>query len=345
MTKNMKQTFFWIILIALSLVACQNEPQSLPYLKLNGETMGTYYRVTYADAQERDFQPEIEQFLEDFNNQVSTYIPSSTISRFNQSEATFNVTDQAYFMGNLEIARRVFEQSNGAFDPTVMPLVNYWGFGYTPKEPVTQVDSAQVDSLLALVGMEKVALENGYLTKTEVGVQLDFSAVAKGYAIDEIARLLEEKGVEHYLIDIGGEARARGVNAQGNVWTIGINVPKEDAELTDIQAAIPLDDRAIATSGNYRNYYEVNGLKYGHEINPKTGFPERTNLLSASVFAPDCATADAWATAFMIMGLDAAFAKASEMPDIEAYFIYGNDQGGISEKYTNGLSEHFVTQQ
>lgn len=327
----------WVLVI-IGIVACKNEPASLPYIKLDGETMGTYYRITYSDANARNFQAEIEQLLQDFNNEVSTYIPTSTISQFNQSDATFSIADKAYFQGNLKKSREVYEQSAGAFDPTVMPLVNYWGFGYTPKSPVTRVDSVKIDSLRAFVGMEKVTLENGYLTKTESGVQLDFSAVAKGYAIDEIVKMLHKKGVKNYLIDIGGEARAKGINMQGNTWTIGINVPDENAGFSDIQAIVMLENLAIATSGNYRNYYEVGGNKYGHEINPKTGFPERTNLLSASVFASDCATADAWATAFMIMGLDAAFAKASEMPDIEAYFIYGNEEGGLSEQYTSGLA-------
>lgn len=336
----MKKLLLFLVITG-TIFSCKNEPKTLPYLQLEGETMGTYYRITYSDAQERNFQTEIETFLKAFNNEVSTYIPTSTISQFNQSDATFSITDKPYFTGNFTIAKQVFEQSRGAFDPTVMPLVNYWGFGYTPKEPVTQVDSTIIDSLLQMVGMDKVEMENGYLTKMELGVQLDFSAVAKGYAIDEIAKILDAKAVENYLIDIGGEARALGVNTKGNIWTVGINVPQEEAGLTEIQAAVQLENRSIATSGNYRNYYEVNGVKYGHEINPKTGFPERTNLLSASVFAPDCATADAWATAFMIMGLDAAFAKASEMPNLEAYFIFGNDTGGLSTKYTSGLEGAF----
>ena len=328
-----------LLLLAAALAGCKTEPKpsALPYRALEGKTMGTYYRITYGDSLNRDFQETIEQFLKAFNDEVSTYIPTSTISQFNQATAELDIAGKAYFAGNLEKSRWVFEQSEGAFDPTVMPLVNYWGFGYTPKKPVTKVDSAAVDSLRQLVGFNLVRLENTTLKKARSGVQLDFSAIAKGYAIDEIANLLNQKGVRNFLIDIGGEARAQGINAEGKVWTVGINVPKEDAALTDIQVAVALPNRSIATSGNYRNFYEVNGVKYGHEINPKTGYPERNTLLSASVFADDCATADAWATAFMIMGLERAYATALQLEGIEAYLIYGAPDGSLQVKYTPGI--------
>ncbi len=335
----MRNSLLLFILIAIGFGACKNESKQaeLPYIALEGETMGTYYKITYSDSLDRNFQAEIEQFLQDFNDEVSTYIPTSTISQFNQAEKSLDVSGKQYFLGNLQKSREVFEKSGGTFDPTVMPLVNYWGFGYTPKKPVNQVDSATVDSLLQFVGMEMLTLENGILKKEKASVQLDFSAVAKGYAIDEIAKLLENKGVQNYLIDIGGEARAKGKNARGTVWTVGINVPKEEAGLTEIQTAVELSGRSIATSGNYRNFYEVEGVKYGHEINPDTGFPERTSLLSASVFADDCATADAYATAFMIMGLDRAYQLATQLPEIEAYFIYGAPDGSLQVKYTEEL--------
>lgn len=338
----MQKLLLFGALVAL-LFSCKNAPDAtaLPYLTLEGKTMGTYYRITYGDSLNRNFQPDIEQFLQDFNQEVSTYIPTSTISQFNQSETGIDIAGKAYFIGNIEKSRIVFEQSGGAFDPTVMPLVNYWGFGYTPKKPVTQVDSAAVDSLRRFVGMHLVTLDGTTLRKALPGVQLDFSAIAKGYAIDEIAEWLEQRGVQHYLIDIGGEARAKGGNARGATWTIGINLPKEDAAATDLQTAVELRNRAIATSGNYRNFYEVDGVKYGHEINPATGYPKRTRLLSASVFAADCATADAWATAFMIMGLEKSLVVAEQLPHIEAYFIYGAPGGDLQTRYTQGLETIF----
>ena len=165
----------------------------------------------------------------------------------------------------------------------------------------------------------------------------DFSAIAKGYAVDIIAKLLESYDVEHYLVDIGGELRAKGHNAKGQTWTVGINVPSETAEVTELQTAIPLKNRAIATSGNYRNFYEVNGQKFSHTINPDTGFPERSNLLSASVIAEDCMVADAFDTAVMPMGLEKAFAMAQAMNDLEGYFIYSDENGNMAVKYTDGL--------
>ncbi len=341
----MKTIRILLILIIIGCLSCQKEtkPTDLPYLSLEGKTMGTYYRISYGDSLSRNFQTEIEQFLQDFNQEVSTYIPSSVISQFNQAESTLDVSGKAYFIGNFQKSRLVFEQSGGAFDPTVMPLVNYWGFGYTPKKPVTQVDSAAVDSLRRFVGMDLVRLDGNILHKARPGVQLDFSAIAKGYAIDEIAQLFENQGIKNYLIDIGGESRAKGRNARGDVWTVGINVPKEDAKLTDIQTAVELNNRSIATSGNYRNFYEVDGVKYGHEINPTTGYPERTRLLSASVFTEDCATADAWATAFMILGLEKSMEIANQMSHLEAYFIYGAPDGSLQVQYTQGLEALFKT--
>jgi thiamine biosynthesis lipoprotein len=338
------------LLLTLSLFACKNEPKAAQqdYRSFEGKTMGTYYRVTYAGSLNRDFAKEVDQLLLDINDEVSTYIPTSTISKFNQTQAELDVTGKIHFIGNLQGALQVFSQSDGAFDPTVMPLVNYWGFGYTEKKPVTQVDSLKIDSLLQLVGADKVELtqtgDQIILKKVKPGVQLDFSGIATGYALDTIGRFLESKGVKNYLADIGGEQRARGVNSRGTVWTIGINIPEETAAKTDILSSVELKDWTISTSGNYRNFYEVNGVKYSHTINPKTGFPERNTLLSATVFATDCIDADAWATAFMVMGIEKAYAVAEQNLDVEAYFIYSNpSDGSMQVKYTSGLKQLFET--
>jgi FAD:protein FMN transferase len=355
----MKQGIFFFFWSASLLVSCASESgqqTALPYLTLEGQTMGTYYRVTYGDAQQRDFQGSIDSLLQAINLEVSTYIPEATISRFNQAEVSFDLrTDprsgeagayaNRHFLPNFLKAKEVYAQTEGYFDPTVMPLVNYWGFGYTPKKPVEQADSAKVQELLLLVGFGQVELlvqgEDTLLQKARPGVQLDFSAIAKGYGVDEVGRFLAAQGIENFLVDIGGEALSRGRSPRGDAWRIGINRPQEDAAVDEIQVAVPLDNRAIATSGNYRNFYEVDGLKYSHTINPKTGFPERNTLLSASVFAPDCMTADAFATAFMTMGLERAFALANQLPDIEAYFIYGLPDGGMATRYTPALAPLF----
>ena len=355
----MKNRLFFLLLLASLLFSCaqSSSPQApLPYLSLEGQTMGTYYRVTYGDPQQRNFQAEIDSLLQAINLEVSTYIKEATISRFNQAEGQLDLrtaprNGQAgayanrHFLPNLLKAKEVYALTEGYFDPTVMPLVNYWGFGYTPKKPVEKADSAKVQEILQLVGFGQIELlidgRDTLLQKAQPGVQLDFSAIAKGYGVDEIARLLAAKGIENYLVDIGGEAVARGLSSRGDIWRIGINKPQEDAAFDEIQAAIPLENRAIATSGNYRNFYEVDGVKYSHTINPKTGFPERNTLLSASVFAPDCMTADAYATAFMTMGLEKAFALAKQLPEIEAYFIYSLPEGGMAARYTSALAPLF----
>jgi len=350
-------TFFLLAGLLFSCASESGQQQApLPYLTLEGQTMGTYYRVTYGDAQQRDFQVSIDSLLQAINLEVSTYIPAATISRFNQAESRFNLrTDprsgeagayaNRHFLPNFLKAKEVFAQTEGYFDPTVMPLVNFWGFGYTPKKPVEQADSAKVQELLLLVGFDQVELavqgEDTLLQKARPDVQLDFSAIAKGYGVDEVGRFLAAQGIDNFLVDIGGEAVGRGRSPRGDAWRIGINKPQEDAAVDEIQVAVPLDNRAIATSGNYRNFYEVDGVKYSHTINPKTGFPERNTLLSASVFAADCMTADAYATAFMAMGLERAFALASQLPDIEAYFLYGLPNGGMAARYTPALAPLF----
>lgn len=346
---------------SLALLSCgadqtPNQTPAKSYSTVEGETMGTYYRVTFQDTGGTAFKPLLDSVLERLNLEVSTYIPQATISRFNRTDSVFNLridpvsgnTGQypnEHFLANYQKALEVYSKTGGYFDPTVMPLVNYWGFGYTEKKEVEQVDSALVDSLRQLVGMNLLSLENyengALLRKATPTVQLDFSAIAKGYGVDLLGRLLESKGVYNYLIDIGGETLAKGLSPRGDLWMLGISRPEEGAEMDDIQVKVPLDNQALATSGNYRNFYEVNGQKYSHTINPKTGYPERNTLLSASVFAADCTTADAYATAFMTMGLERALALAEELPALDAYFIYSLPGGGMAVKHTDGLKAIF----
>lgn len=313
--------------------------------------MGTAYRITYGSDSGMSLKTEIEQLLLEINLEVSTYIDTSTIGYFNDAEKGISLrqstnTDDLlegpnHFLVNFKTAQEVFQTSEGAFDPTVMPLVNYWGFGYTEKKAHSGSDSLAIDSIMRYVGFDKVELRNDSLIKQSPGVQLDFSAIAKGYAVDAIGRMLEAKNIDDYLVDIGGEIRARGLNAKGNIWKIGISLPEESASLTEIQTALTLDNQSVATSGNYRNFYEVDGVKYSHTINPKIGFPERNTLLSASVFASSCMIADAYATTFMVMGTEDALKLAAELPHIEAYFIYSLEDGLMDVKYTEGMKALF----
>lgn len=342
----MKRLYFFGLLF---LMACQAElpegQQQTTYKSIEGKTMGTYYRVSFQDTSSRDLKTAIDSVLVLLNKEVSTYDTSSVISRFNQADASLEVTNRQHFLNNFVTAQAVYKNTSGYFDPTVMPLVNFWGFGYTEKKPAAEVDQAIIDSLMQFVGMDKVEMINGqeiFLNKQLPGVQLDFSAIAKGYGVDLIGQLLKNTGIENYLVDIGGEVLANGKNPKSEDWVIGINEPKEGASLDAIQAKVQLSGKALATSGNYRNFYEVNGIKYSHTINPKTGLTERNSLLSASVFAPTCMLADAYATAFMTLGPEKAMELANKLPYIDAYFIIGSADGGYETKMTAGAAQLLV---
>lgn len=350
MTLALIKTARFYLLFGLSFLflfsACKDEATK-DYQKAAGETMGTYYAITYYEKEGRNFKPAIDSLLVQVNQGVSTYIPTSTISRFNQAIDTFDLSDpneatiNEHFINNFQLAKEIYELSEGAFDPSVMPLVNYWGFGYSGKKPITAVDSLRIDSLKQMVGFDKVKLIEGTsrMVKLVPGLQLDMSACAKGYGVDQVALLLEDFGVQDYLVDIGGEIRVKGKNTKGEDWKIGINVPRENAELSEIQEAIPVTNISVATSGNYRNYYEVDGVKYSHTINPFTGFPERNTLLSASVFTDNCIRADAFATAFMVMGVEKALALAKQIDGMDAYFIYSDENGEMQVTYTEGIEK------
>ena len=287
--------------------------------------MGTTYNVTCGGgAVDADkLKAQLDDLLEAINLEVSTYIENATISLFNQGKDALELGEEEdkniHFKINFQKAKEVYKASGGTFDPTIMPLVNYWGFGYTPKRKVTSVDSMKIAELVQTVGFDKVHLDaKKRLTKDNLATQLDFSAIAKGYGVDALCKLLEKEGITDYFVEIGGETRTKGNNPKGNKWRIGINTPESNASTQEIYSIVELNDGAIATSGNYRNYHEVNGKKYGHTINPKTGFPEMSTTLSASVVAKDCMTADAYATAFMTMGYEKALVLAEKIPYLES---------------------------
>ena len=352
--------FFCCCLLVLP--ACRPTPDSsatkeLPgYLDLQGRTMGTTYSIScQAGAMQAGLvQAAIDSLLEQINLDVSTYIDSSAISRFNRAGDPFPLADSPgaysrfledgrtggiphpHFLANLLGAQALFRKTSGNFDPTVMPLVQYWGFG-TEKRAVRSIDSLRVDSLKALVGFGRLKVEIGepvLLTKSDPGIQLDFSASAKGYAIDRICDWLDARGMAHYFVEIGGEVRSKGLSRRGDPWRAGISNPRIGARPNEFAAVIQLEDAALASSGNYRNFYESEGRIYGHTINPITGYPEMSSLLGVSVLAPDCLTADAFATAFMVMGVDSAYALAMRTDEVEAFFVYGDEKGGMASRYT-----------
>ncbi len=335
----MKKVLSILVVVSLLIIIQGCKVQFAEPIKFQGQTQGTYYAVTYFDDQSRNFQSEIEQLLRDFDLVASMWEDSSIISRINRNEAEVAVNQ--VFTAIFEKSKTVYERSGGAFDPTVGPLVNAWGFGFTDR---MDVDQHIVDSLLPLVGFDKVKLEENLVLKDDPRVQFDFNAIAQGYSVDLIGTLLDEKGIENYLVDIGGEVLGKGSKPDGSSWKVGIEKPVDNAGYGEgLEAIVALKDQAMATSGNYRKFYEKDGVRFSHTIDPTTGYPVQHSLLSVSVLAGDCAQADAWATAFLVLGLDRSIEILGRDKNLDAYFIYsGSTSGDLKTYFTEGFKEIIV---
>ena len=335
MEKKVQRNFLWIALLVLGTIwILARHNQVTPYQTDNGLIFGTVYKVTYQCDQ--NLKAEIEAELKRFDGSLSPFNDTATITRINRNE---DIVPDTFFTNVFRRSMEISRETDGAFDITVAPLANAWGFGFK-KDAFP--DSLMIDSLLQITGYEKVKLENGKVVKQDPRIMLSCSAVAKGYSVDVIARLLDRKGIKNYMVDIGGEVVVKGKNATGDLWRIGINKPYDDslAVKQDIQVVLNLTDLGMATSGNYRNYYYKDGKKYAHTIDPRTGYPVQHSILSSTVIAEDCMTADALATSFMVMGLEEAekFCKANPM--IDAYFIYSGENGEFKTYYTDGMKRY-----
>lgn len=305
-----------------------------------GYAQGTTYSITYFSRNNINYQKEVDSILKAFDMSLSTYKDQSIISRINRNDTSATADDffRAVFNKSLEISNL----TGGAFDFTVAPVVNAWGFGFTEK---TEVDARIIDSLLRYVDYRKVQLlRNGKVKKEIPNIQLNVNAIAQGYSVDVIADFLEERGIIHYLVEIGGEVKARGYKPGQQLWRIGIDKPLENstAQNRELQVILELKNMALATSGNYRQFYEEDGIKYSHTIDPKTGYPVEHNLLSATVIAHDCMTADALATAFMVMGLEKSMNFIEEHPEYKGYFISSDSEGQYKITYSEGVEELIV---
>jgi len=302
-----------------------------------GTALGTSYNVISITASETDFQKDIDSVFTAINHSLSTYIPESDISRINEGDSS--VVVDKMFEDVFHLSNIIYEDTNGYFDPTVGTLVNAWGFG--PEQQIT-LDSLKVDSLLNYVGLDKVSINSEkQVIKTNRNIYLDFNAIAKGYAIDRIAVMLNAKGVKNYLIEVGGELVGKGRNIiSDKSWVVGIDDPQMQTERTT-KILIHLNDRALASSGNYRKFRidESTGKRYVHTVNPKTGFTQVSNTLAVTILADDCATADAYATAFMAMDLDEAFKLINENKNMEAYIVYLDANGDAQEYLTKGFKD------
>ncbi len=322
-----------LALLVLALFSC-----SVPVAKkimFRGQAQGTYYAVTYFDVKERDFQPQVDSILKAFDQSVSMWVPESIISRINRGDSLARPDE--WFTDIFKRSVDISQKTGGAFDFTVGPLVNAWGFGFKGK---MKMDQDLVDSLRELVDYRTVRLEDGKIVKSKKNIQFDFNAIAQGYAVDVLGNFLESKGISNYLIDIGGEVLGKGSKPDGQSWIVGVENPSTDS-LSDrtLNAKVRLNDRALATSGSYRKYYEENGIRYSHTIDPSTGYPVRHSLLSVSVLAKDCATADGYATAFMVMGFERAKEFLTGQDELEAYFINDAGSGTYQTYATKGFEE------
>ncbi|GGZ19028.1 FAD:protein FMN transferase [Echinicola pacifica] len=309
------------------------EPEKEGKVVITGKTMGTTYRVVYLDQHNRDFKPSIDSLLVAFNQSMSTYISDSELSQFNQQDTLAYLTE--FFPSILKKSKAINEQTQGAFDPTVGPLVNSWGFGPGGAQ---LKDSVQIQDLLKLVGFEHIQFDDQKVWKSTPGVYLDFSALAKGYGVDLVAGYLQKEGIKDLLVEIGGELVARGTNENGELWKVGVNQPSEDPKDNGLYGIIALDNKGMATSGNYRNFYYKDSVRYSHTIDPSTGYPVNHSLLSATVVAKDCMTADAYATAMMVMGTERAIAL-QQQENLDVFLIY-NDSTGMKTYVSEGLSPY-----
>ena len=299
--------FFTLLTSLMVLVGCADGP----YERLGGETMGTYFAVTYQPSDQcRPAQTDLGVLLDGVTASMSTYIPDSELSRFNASKSTDWIEISADLEHVLMASHAVWRQSGGAFDVTVGPLVNLWGFG--PGESPAVPDAAARQAAAAQIGMDKLDLRDGAVRKLSAGVSIDLSAVAKGFGVDVLARYLLAQGCVHFLVDIGGEIRAAGVNERGSAWRVGVEQPRAE-QLGGLHAVLQISDMAVATSGDYRNFRMVNGRRVDHVLDPRSGEPADNRIVSSTVVHRSAMWADAYATAMMVLGWDEAFRLADEL--------------------------------
>ncbi len=325
--------FSFYILVLLFVSSCKDDIQNK---RVIGNVFGTSYSVQYSTPEtETDLQEQFEKLFYIINKSMSTYQANSFISKINRNEET---TIDSHFRKVFDASKDIYKLTDGAFDPTIGVVVNAWDFG--PEGAIENLDQAKIDSLMLTVGFDKVTRDDSTVIKEHKGTFIDFNAIAKGYAVDVIAEFLDARNVENYLVEIGGEVRTKGINmSSGNSWKIGVENPNFDGSQT-VMKAISLTDEAMATSGTYRKFkVDEQGNKYAHIIDTKTGYPSKTNLLSISVIASDCMTADAYATAFKAMGIEGVKSFLKDHSELKVFLIFENDKNQLETLSLNGFPE------
>lgn len=326
--------FLALLIIGTVLIVMQQ--RSIPYQQDEGMVFGTVYNITY--QYDSDLKQDIEAELQKVDNSLSPFNKGSIISKVNRNE---NPEVNDMFADVFTLAEEVSAQTGGAFDITVAPLVNMWGFG---TKQFHRPDKESVDSLMKFVGFNKISLKNKHVVKQNPNIQLDCSGIAKGYGCDVVARFLRSKGIKNFMVEIGGEVVTSGNSEKRVPWKIGVTKPTDDSlqENQELQTVLNVTDKAMATSGNYRNFYVEGGKKFAHTIDPHTGYPVQHSLLSSTVLAHDCATADAYATSFMVLGIDKAKEVLKKHPELMAYFIYSDAKGNLQVWFSPSLKDKIV---
>ena len=339
MNKPRQKQLMWqlpfLLLLIVGTVYVIHRQHSMPYQQHSGEIFGTFFQITY--QADRDLSKQIDAELKKVDEEFSMFNKQSTVASINRGEKP---QLSQMFIDVYQLAEKVSRETDGAFDITVAPLVNAWGFGFKHQEMPSR---HQVDSLRRLVGWQHLQLQGRHLNVNVPGLMIDFSAIAKGYGVDAVCRLLKSEGVANYMVDIGGEVTTCGISPKRVPWKIGVTKPSDDSlnVNNEIVTVLNVTDCSMATSGNYRRFYEKGGKRYAHTIDPKTGYPVQHSLLSATVLAANCATADAYATSFMVMGLDKAKRLLEAHKELRAYLIYSDDEGKMAVWYSPELSENF----
>lgn len=335
-----KKKLYWqipfLLILILGSIYIIIQQRSAPYHQDEGFIFGTVYHITYQN--DKDIQNEIETELNKVNKTFSTFDSTSVISLINQNKPV-KVNDM--FAEVFDLSEQVSKETDGAFDITVAPIVNLWGFGFKNEQKPTK---EKINRLRPLIGYNKVELDGDVVKKKNKNIMLDCSGIAKGYGVDVVARYLREQGIKNFMIEIGGEIVTSGVNENRLPWKIGVTKPLNNKTSVnqEIEVVLNITDKALATSGNYRNFYYKNGKKYAHTIDPKTGYPVQHSLLSSTVITKKCAIADAYATSFMVMGIEKAKVLLEEHPELMAYFIYSDENGKLKTWYSPSLKDKIV---
>lgn len=333
----MKHLLYFLVLL---LISCKTIPTEKVLISNFGYTQGTTYNIRYMSPNGYNYQENIDRILKQVDQSLSTYENESVISKINKNES---VTTDSLFVQVFDAALEIAKETDGAFDPTIAPIVNFWGFGF---EETQNMNDELHSKIMKSVGYEKIVLKNNLILKTNPNTQLDFNAIAQGFTVDLIGEELEKMGVVDYMIEVGGELKCKGFNAENKLWRIGIDKPTENIQEDRFQAIIEVDNKAVASSGNYRKFIvdEKDGEKYVHTIHPNSGKPIHSSLLSVTIISESCMQADAYATACMVMGVEKSIEFLKQKPKLDALLIYSDKKNKWLQYQTDGFTKMCIYQ-